>query len=200
MKNKGAAVARLFALYTKDVTMAITDTLKRQITEIENRTDINDEEKVSQITHIACAICAGVAIQPIPFADIFVLTPIQAYFASRIAAIRGVPVSESEMSDWIKEIIGIVGLGIAAQQIAIAIWKIVTFGFGGLLTIPLVYGLTYAIMKVADAYFTAKSKNKTLSEEDIKKIWDGAVKKGKEKGKNEEENIKKTNKDKAAKD
>lgn len=58
--------------------MSIGDKIKNEITEIEHRTDISDEQKVSRITHIACATCAGVAIQPIPFADIFVLTPIQA--------------------------------------------------------------------------------------------------------------------------
>lgn len=93
--------------------MSIGDKIKREITEIEHRADISDEQKVSRITHIPCATRAGAAIQPIPFADIFVLTPIHAYFASRIAAIRGVPVSESDASDWIKEIIG---MGISAAD------------------------------------------------------------------------------------
>lgn len=170
--------------------MNIGDKIKKEITEIEHRTDINSEEKVSRITHIACAACAGVAVQPIPFADIFVLTPIQAYFASRIAAIRGVPVSESDASDWVKEIIGIVGMAIIAQQIAIGVWKIVTFGLGGVLTIPLVYALTYAVMKVADAYFSAKARNEKMSEDQIKSVWRKAFGEGKKKGSDEEANIK----------
>ncbi len=173
--------------------MSIGDKIKKQITEIEHRTDITNERKVSHITHIACATCAGVAIQPIPFADIFVLTPIQAYFASRIAAIRGVPVSESDAADWIKEIVSIVGMGIIAQQIAIGIWKTVTFGLGGALTIPLVYGLTYAVMKVADVYFSAKARNEKLTNDQIKKVWRDAFGKGKRKGSDEESNIKNKN-------
>lgn len=170
--------------------MGIGDKIKKEITEIEHRTDITNEQKVLRITHIACATCAGVAIQPIPFADIFVLTPIQAYFATRIAAIRGVPVSESDASDWIKEIIGIVGMGIIAQQIAIGIWKLVTFGLGGMLTIPLVYGLTYAVIKVADAYFSAKARNEKLSEDQIRRVWKDAFRDGKKKGSDEKQNIK----------
>jgi len=162
--------------------MSITEKLKLEISEIEHRTDMSDEQKVSRITHIACATCAGIAVQPIPFADIFILTPIQAYFASRIAAIRGVPVSESEMSDWIKELVGIVGLGLIAQQIAIGIWKLVTFGAGGLLTVPLVYTLTYAIMTVADRYFSAKARREKLTSTQIKAIWEEALKKGKNQG------------------
>jgi uncharacterized protein (DUF697 family) len=162
--------------------MEITETIRREITEIENRTDMSAEDKASQITHCACIACAAIAVQPIPFADIFVLTPIQAYFASRIAAIRGVPVSESGALDIIKEIIGIVGLGIMAQQIALGIWKFVTFGLGGFLTIPMVYGLTYAIMKVSDAYFLAKAKGITLSDKEIQEMWKTAKREGEKEG------------------
>ena len=159
----------------------ITERIRSEITEIEHRPDLSDEEKISQITHIACATCAGVAIQPIPFADIFILTPIQAYFGSRIAAIRGIPVSESNATDLIKEIIGVIGMGFIAQQLAIAIWKLVTFGAGGLLTIPLVYALTYAVMNVIDAYYAAKSRRQTLTDQQMKAIWKKAFKDGRNK-------------------
>lgn len=166
--------------------MSIRDMWERQVTEIEHRTDMTDDQKVSRITHTACATCAAIAVQPIPFADIFVLTPTQAYFASRIAAIRGVPVSESDAADWIKETIGIIGLGFVAQQIAIGIWKIVSGGLGGVLTVPLVYSLTYAIMKISDAYFSAKSRNERLTNKQIKDIWKEAFREGKRKHSEEE--------------
>jgi uncharacterized protein (DUF697 family) len=168
----------------------IREKIRTEITEIENRSDMTDDKKVSRISHICCATCAGVAIQPIPFADIFILTPIQAYFATRIAAIRGVRMSESEAIDWVKEIIGIMGLGFIAQQLAIGVWKLVTFGAGGLLTLPLVYALSFAIMKVADAYFSGKSRGEKLSDEMIKDIWKRAFKEGKTKGQQEEDQIK----------
>lgn len=170
--------------------MSLTDKFKEEVSQIELRTDLTTAQKIDRITTIACATCAGVAIQPIPFADIFILTPLQAYFATRIAAIRGVPVSEAEASAWIKELVGMVGMGLIAQQIGIAIWKMVTFGMGGLLTIPLVYGLTYAIMRVSDAYFTAKANKEHLSEQTIKAIWANAFNDGKSKGADEERNLK----------
>ena len=166
----------------------ITGKIKSEITDIESRTDISDEQKVSRITHIACATCAGVAVQPIPFADIFVLTPIQAYFGTRIAAIRGVPVRESEVIDVIKEIVGIIGMGVIAQQLAIGVWKIVTGGLGGFLTVPLVYGLSYAIMKVIDAYYLAKARKSKLTDKQMKKIWRQAFQEGKKKGESETSN------------
>lgn len=161
----------------------LTDKIRSEITEIEHRQDLSDEEKISRITHIACATCAGIAIQPIPFADIFILTPIQAYFGSRIASIRGIPVSESNASDLIKEIIAVIGMGFIAQQLAIAIWKLVTFGAGGLLTIPLVYALTFAVMKVIDAYYAAKAHKQTLTNQQMKAIWKQAFLDGRKKAK-----------------
>ena len=41
--------------------------IQREISEIENRQDLTQAQKISQIIHIFSAICAGVAVQPIPF-------------------------------------------------------------------------------------------------------------------------------------
>lgn len=162
---------------------SLTDRVKREIFEIEKRTDLTTEEKVSRITHITCATCAGIAIQPIPFADIFILTPVQAFMGTRIAAIRGVPVSESEATDVIKEILGVIGMGFAAQQIALGIWKTLIPGAGGFMTIPIVYGLSYAIMRVVDAYFTAKAAKRKLTPDEIKRIWKNAKSEGEKQAK-----------------
>jgi hypothetical protein len=65
--------------------------IQHEISEIENRQDLSQSQKISQIIHIFSAICAGVAVQPIPFADIFLLTPIQAYMGVRLSAVMGQP-------------------------------------------------------------------------------------------------------------
>ncbi len=165
----------------------ITEKERAAITKIEQRPDLTDEQKISRIKHIACATCAGIAVQPIPFADIFILIPVQACFGARIAAIRKVPVTESEITDLIKEIAGVIGLGITAQQMAIATWKIVSFGAGGLLTIPLVYALTYAIMTVIDKYYLAKAKKRSLTDDEIKAIWKTAFPEGEERAKKDKD-------------
>lgn len=111
------------------------------------------------------------AIQPLPFADIFLLTPAQTYFATRIAAIRGIKISESSAADWIKELLGIVGLGILAQNIGIAAWKVVALSFSGCFTVPLVYGLTYAIMKICDVYFQKKKRGQEMRPQEFRRMW-----------------------------
>lgn len=157
----------------------ILDQIKSNITEIENRDDLPDDEKVSQIIKIFAALCAGVAVQPIPFADIYILTPIQAYMGSRIGAIRGVPVSKNETITTLKEIGGVVGLGLLAQQLAIGAYKTIIPFYGAVVTIPMVFGLTYGIGRVMDAYFIAKAKGQFLSSEAMKEIW----KRGRNEGK-----------------
>lgn len=146
----------------------------RQIHDIEQRSDLSRDEKIDRIRNIACGACATIAIQPIPFADIFVLTPVQGYFGTRIAAIHGVPVTDSEAIDLAKEIVGLVGLGMIAQQLAIGFWKILTGGLGGLVTVPLVWTLTYGVMTVIDHYYRAKAEGKQLSKERMRAIFDRA--------------------------
>lgn len=162
--------------------VVLLEKFKSELLEIEDRADLSPDEKVRQVTHISCATCAGIAIQPIPLADIFILTPIQIYMGTRIAAIRGVPVSEAEAEDILKEIVGAIGLGLVAQQTAIGIWKFLTGGLGGFATIPIVYGLTFAIMRVMDHYFIAKAENKKLSPEAIKSLWSMARSEGEKRG------------------
>lgn len=152
--------------------------LKEKYFKIEERSDLSDDQKVGEIIKITSAVCAGVAIQPIPFADIFVLTPIQAIMGSRIAKIRGVPVTDNDITTYIKEIAGVIGLGLLAQQLAIGAYKTILPFVGALTTIPLVYGLTYGIGRVMDAYMVSKKKGQVLDPEEIKRIWKEAKKEG----------------------
>lgn len=163
-----------------------------QVFAIEQRIDLTDDEKINRIRHTACAACAVTAIQPIPFADILVLTPIQGFFATRIAAIRGVKVSENDGLEWTKQIVGLMGAGFIAQQLAIGVWKMVTWGAGGLLTLPLVYSLTYAVMTTADVYFKHRAKGVHLTDDQLREEFRKAAKAGKAEAEKHKTSIKDT--------
>lgn len=165
------------------------ETLKKEILSTEERTDISDDEKVSRIIKIFSTTCATLAVQPIPFADIFVLTPIQAFMGTRIGAIRSVPVSEAKATDIIKEIAGVVGLGLLAQQLVIGGYKTFIPFLGALTTIPIVYGMTYAIGKVIDVYFIKKKRNQKFDPEELKRIWEETLKQKKAEGKEKRKDI-----------
>ncbi|MDF1565863.1 MAG: hypothetical protein P1V51_22700 [Deltaproteobacteria bacterium] len=80
--------------------VSFVDRLKKELVEklydIENAPGMTKDEKISRIQHLTCGVCAGVAVQPIPFADIFVLTPIQGVAAVKVAHIHGLQITDSE--------------------------------------------------------------------------------------------------------
>lgn len=164
--------------------------LQREVLAIEERDDLTEDQKVSQIIVVFSSICAGIAIQPIPFADVIILTPVQAYMGTRISAIRGMPLSEKEVGEVLKEIAGVVGLGFLAQQLALGAYKTVLPFLAGLTTIPLVFGLTYGIGKVMDVYFVNRAKGKQMSADEIRSVWKDAQAEGRKKGKDKAKDIK----------
>ena len=157
--------------------------ISRNLTDIENRDDLSADEKATKVIHIFSATCAGVATQPIPFMDIFLLTPIQMYMAERLAAVRGVPMSQASITEIVTDLGKVILLGMLAQQAALGLYKVGLPILAGFTTIPLVYGLTYAIGKVLDYLVIQRAKGVRVSEEEIKDVWKKAKLEGKKRGK-----------------
>ena len=166
--DRARTAAGEFLAKAKGVSM---EDIKRKLNDeylgIERNEAYSTTEKVTRVINVTAALCAGVAIQPIPFADFFVLTPIQGLMAARIASIHGVPVSQEGARGLLKTAFGTLGLGFAAQQTALGLYKIGLPGLGGFVTIPLVWGLTYGIGRVMDTYYRAMAEGRTPSDEEI---------------------------------
>jgi len=62
-----------------------------------NQLNISPEKKVDKLLIFFSSACAATAAQPIPFADIFILTPMQLYMGTLIAEARGYKFSMSEI-------------------------------------------------------------------------------------------------------
>ena len=167
----------------QDFVSSLKEKISRNITGIESRDDLSADEKSKRIIRIFSATCAAAAVQPIPFADIFVLTAIQAYMAERIAAVRGVPMAKGSAMELVTDLAKVIGLGMVAQQVALGLYKVGLPFLAGFTTIPLVYGLTYGIGSVLDYLFIERAKGKKLSPEEIKIIWGREKKEGMKKGK-----------------
>src|SRR5690554_4952012 len=163
--------------------------VKKEVTDIENRTDLTDDQKVTRIITVFSTTCAAVAVQPIPFADIFVLTPIQAFMGKKIADIRGFNITEAGAKEIIIEISGLVGLGLLSQQLVIGAYKTVIPFIAGVTTIPLVFGLTYGMGRVMDYYFEKKIKGQKVDPDMVKSIFKQAREEGKKKSKENKDNI-----------
>ncbi len=166
--DRARSAAAEFLAKAKGVSM---EDIKRKLNEeylgIERNDAYSTAEKVTRVINVTAGICAGVAIQPMPFADFFLLTPIQGLMATRIAKIRGVPVTQEGARGLLKTAFGTLGLGFAAQQTALGLYKLGLPGLGGFVTIPLVWGLTYGIGRVMDTYYRAMAEGRTPSDEEI---------------------------------
>lgn len=135
------------------------------------------------------AICAALAIQPVPFADIFILTPTQILMGKKIASLRGYEIKENSIESILKEISGIIGMGIIAQQLVIGAYKTFLPFLGGFTTIPVVYGLTYGIGKTMDYYILAKINGTQINKREIEKIFKSSRSIGEREGKAKEKDI-----------
>lgn len=133
-----------------------------------DKLNISNDEKVSKTIRAFAVVCAATAIQPIPFADILILTPIQAIMGTRIAKIRGYNFTISQIY---KEILGVIGMAYMFQQGVIGLYKLGLPFLGAITTIPLVFVLTYAGGKMMDFYFVAKTKGQNVSKEDLKNAF-----------------------------
>lgn len=141
--------------------------LEHEFLAIERNSTLTEDQKVSRLIKTTATICAAVAAQPIPFADMPILTAIQGIMGYKISQVRGVPVTKEGIAEILKYIGGVVGLGFAAQQTAIGLYKLGLPGLGGLMTIPLVFGLTYGIGRAIDVYFVYKRQGKRPPDEVI---------------------------------
>ena len=144
-------------------------------------------KSVKRAIHVTAGICAAVATQPLPFADILLLTPIQATMAVRIARLHGHEVSTEQARRVLTELIGLVGLGLLAQQLAIGLYKLGLPGLGGFMTIPLVYSLTWGIGRLVDAYYQALAEGRRLSKQEVKAIFKSGRREGRRTHKEQEQ-------------
>lgn len=153
------------------MSVGFKDWLNREYFAIESNPTYTCDQKVQHLIYTTAGICGVVAMQPLPFADIFALTPIQCYMGYKIARVRGVKLSEDEASDALKQIAGAVGMGFLAQQGVIGLYKLGLPFLGGFMTFPLVAGMTVGIGKAMDLYFRAQAEGKSISPRDLKQAY-----------------------------
>lgn len=179
----------------KTSTIINTTTIQNNFTPKPEKSDIDinsnttSDIEVLNIIQFYSGVCAVIAIQPIPFADIFILTPTQIIMGNKIAKARGYEISENSIKNILKEISGIIGMGVIAQQLIIGAYKTFLPFLGGITTIPVVYGLTFGIGKVMDFYILANINGEMINKSDVANLFKISQKEGKQEGKQRENQI-----------
>lgn len=141
--------------------------------------EIIEDEKVERVIKFCSALCAGIALQPIPIADFPILTTIEIAMVMKIGNIRGFDISKDRAGHIIKELLSVIGLGYLAKTGILIGYKTIIPYFGGFFTIPLVYGACYAIGKTADYYFIQKKKGIDIEKKALKSIYNKFLEIGK---------------------
>jgi len=113
--------------------------------------DASPEERAEAVRDLLnmCSVAAGaVTIQPLPFVDSLLISPIQIALVQGIGRIRGHSLDKKA----ILEMLSTFGASIVTQNVIMAAAKFIPF-LGWLVTITMAYALTYAIGEVSDYYF-----------------------------------------------
>lgn len=130
---------------------------------------IDKDVKIQLIIHATSLICAIVAVQPIPFADIFVLSPIQLIMVTALNKILDDPFEKSSLKEVLTSLLGVVGWGTLAQHVILGLYKTILPFMGALTTIPLVYAATYALGTGAKILIETRKNDQTISDEELKR-------------------------------
>ena len=117
---------------------------------------LSQEENVEEVVKSAALLSGAIAVEPIPFADILLITPVQAKMVLHIGKIYGFEVSGARAAEIARELGATLAYGFAARQVMRGVAKLALPLIGGLITAPAVYGWTFALGRVAQQYFERK--------------------------------------------
>ena len=145
--------------------MSYTDTVNRTMSG--SWEDADEETKANAARELVttCATAAAaVTIQPIPFVDAALISPIQILMVQGIGRIHGHTLDRKS----IIEILSTFGASLVSQNVMIAAAKFIPFA-GWAVSISMAYALTYAIGEVSHAYFVS---GRGLSSSELRAIFD----------------------------
>lgn len=145
--------------------------LDDEILEIENRDDLSEAEKVSKTIHVFSVAWSGSAAQPFSLADTAMLTSFQMTMGLRIAAIRGIPMDESRIMDITTGILQVTRPGLVARSLLGGARHPLGPAVGTLMTIPMAYGLIFAMGRVMDACFITSKNDQALDRNQLGDLW-----------------------------
>ncbi|MFC6591495.1 YcjF family protein [Deinococcus lacus] len=136
--------------------------------------DLSAEENAEAVIKNAAILSGAVALEPLPFADLLIITPLQAKMVLHIGKIYGFDITPERSSEIAKELGVTVAYGVAARQVMRGIAKMALPVIGGVITAPAVYGWTFALGRMAQAYFENKASGSTFTQAEQRQVFQEA--------------------------
>lgn len=117
---------------------------------------LNEEQNADEVIKSAALLSGAIAVEPIPFADILLITPVQVKMVLHVGKIYGFEITQERALEIVRELGATVAYGMAARQVMRGLTKMAIPVIGGLITAPAVYGWTFALGRLAQNYFERK--------------------------------------------
>ena len=143
---------------------------------------LEDGESPERLIHSFSRASAVIAMQPVPFLDVFLLAPVQVYMAERLGFEHGEPFTRVSAKEMVQQLMRAAGLSMLKQQAHIGYFRVGLPGLAGFTTIPLVYGMSYSIGKTLNYLILEHQEGNRLDPEKIKEYWENALEEGIEYG------------------
>lgn len=111
------------------------------------------EQLANDLTRATAVICTGIAALPIPVADLFPITAMQMALVTSIAWLSGRPLDKRAATEFIGAMGANIGAAFVLREGFRALMKVVTPGFGSMVSGAVAFAGTMAIGAGARAYF-----------------------------------------------
>ncbi|PTA68262.1 hypothetical protein C8263_09020 [Deinococcus arcticus] len=118
---------------------------------------LSREENAEEVIKSAALLSGAIAVEPIPFADMLLITPVQGKMVLHIGKIYGFDITPERSLEIAREIGVTIAYGMAARQVMRGLAKLALPVIGGLITAPAVYGWTFALGRLAQNYFQRRA-------------------------------------------
>ncbi|WP_293912227.1 DUF697 domain-containing protein [Deinococcus sp.] len=115
------------------------------------------EENAEEVIRAAALLSGTVAVEPLPFADLIIITPLQLKMVLHVGKVYGFEISAERAREIVQELGATVAYGMLARQVMRGLAKLALPVIGGLITAPAVYGWTYALGRLSEQYFAQKA-------------------------------------------
>jgi uncharacterized protein (DUF697 family) len=121
------------------------------------------EKRVRMLVYSKATLCAAVALTPLPFADMVVLTPTQIAMIVAIGYFHGVDVTKKR----IIELMGILGAGYGLREVARQLTKLIP-GAGSIISAAIAFAGTVGLGETANLWFKQQMK---VSTEELREVF-----------------------------
>ncbi len=129
---------------------------------------IPEDRKAELIIHLTSAICERTtALQPIPFADLFILSPIQVVMVLALSRVMGNTVTRQEALDLIGSVLKNMGTGVLATQGMLGLYKTAMPLLGRAVSMPMIYSSTAGLGYATKAILEARREGRKLASEEV---------------------------------